>query len=267
MDKIKESFCKVKEDFSYLSNEVNVLRSEISQLRMELINVCEIIANLSEKITEKGEKLTPTQQIPIQTIPTHIPTHQQPLNVLKDQNKPFSTGNEGVPTDRQTDQQTDKSSTSNSKFTPLFPMKSLYNSLENTEKPVKTLNFTNFNQNSLKTPLFHENPIDHAAKILDSLDGIKKEIRLKFKRLTPQEMLVFSALYNLEEESAPVDYKAIASNLELTESSIRDYIGKLIKKGIPVEKKRINNKTIALSVSSNLKRIASLSTILQLRDL
>ena len=48
---------------------------------------------------------------------------------------------------------------------------------------------------------------------------------------------------------------------------LRDYIGRLIKKGIPLEKKKINNKIIHLSVSKNLKKIASLSTILQLRDI
>jgi len=106
-----------------------------------------------------------------------------------------------------------------------------------------------------------------AAKILDSLDSLKKEIRIKFKQLTDQEILVFSAIYQLEEEHGPVDYKALAEKLNLTESSIRDYIGRLLKKGIPVEKKRINNKQIQLGISQSLKKIASLSTILQLRDI
>ena len=119
----------------------------------------------------------------------------------------------------------------------------------------------------IKYPKSPQNPIDDAAKILDSLDSIKKEIRLKFKRLTSQEMLVFSTLYQIEEEKGSIDYKALSQRLQLTESSVRDYVGRLIKKGIPVEKKRINNKTILLSVSSNLKKITSLSTIIQLRDL
>ncbi len=103
--------------------------------------------------------------------------------------------------------------------------------------------------------------------MLDSLDNIKKEIRLKFKRLTDQEILVFTTLYQIDEETGPTDYKTIAKKIGLTESSIRDYIGRLIKKGIPVDKKRINNKIIQLSISQNLKKIASLPTILQLRDL
>jgi len=39
------------------------------------------------------------------------------------------------------------------------------------------------------------------------------------------------------------------------------------KKGISVEKKKLNNKNIQLIISNNLKKIASLPTILQLRDL
>lgn len=109
--------------------------------------------------------------------------------------------------------------------------------------------------------------IDSAAEILDSLDNAKKEIRLKFKRLTEQEFLVFSTLYSLDEQTSYVDYKDLAQNMGLTEASIRDYVGKLIRKGIPVEKQRINNKNIKLSISQNLKKIATLSTILQLREI
>jgi predicted transcriptional regulator len=80
-------------------------------------------------------------------------------------------------------------------------------------------------------------------------------------------LLVFSTLYQFSEEKGYTDYKNLSEKLSLTESSIRDYIGRLIRKGIPVEKVKINNKTIHLSVSQNLKKIASLSTILQLRSL
>jgi predicted transcriptional regulator len=112
-----------------------------------------------------------------------------------------------------------------------------------------------------------EDSIGNALQILESLDNLKKEIRLKFKRLTEQEILVFSTLYQFSEEKGWTDYKLLSEKLNLTESSIRDYIGRLIKKGIPIEKVKINNKTIHLSVSANLKKIASLSTILQLRSI
>lgn len=110
-------------------------------------------------------------------------------------------------------------------------------------------------------------PIEDAVEILNSLDNVKKEIRFKFKRLTEQEWLVFSTLYQLEEEFGFADYRTISGKLGLTESSIRDYIGRLIKKGIPVEKNKLNNKNIRLFISENLKKIAPLTTIMNLRDI
>jgi len=112
-----------------------------------------------------------------------------------------------------------------------------------------------------------QNTMNNALEILNSLDSIKKEIRFKFKKLTDQEMTVFSALYQLGEENEIANYKAVSRRLNLSESSIRDYVGRLMKKGIPIEKKRINNKTIHLKISEDLKKIATLPTILKLRDL
>jgi len=106
-----------------------------------------------------------------------------------------------------------------------------------------------------------------ALEILNSLDNIKKEIRNKFKRITEQEFLVFSTIYQMSEEVSYVDYKSLSQKLNLTESSIRDYVRRLIKKGIPVEKTKINNKMIQLSISEKLKKIAPLPVIFQLREL
>lgn len=113
----------------------------------------------------------------------------------------------------------------------------------------------------------HKISLDNASELLNSLDNLKKEVRLKFKRLTSQEMLVFSTLYNLEDSGELVDYKQLSNKLKLTESSIRDYILKIINKGIPITKERLNNKRIILHISQDLRKIASLNTILQLREL
>ena len=233
------------------------------EMRQDIAKICEILEKMSlelKKISTKSESLlinqrqiNPANQHINQATPTHFPTHNWPLKPLNPQNQPFSTGNRGVPTDRQTDQQTDnwfKNQHKNPPQQPIFNQK------------------TQINQ--FKTPVFQphtQNPIEDAANILDSLDSLKKEIRLKFKNLTDQEILVFSTLYQLEEEHGPVEYKILSEKLNLTESSIRDYIGRLLKKGIPLEKTKINNKQIMLSVSQNLKKVTSLSTILQLRDM
>lgn len=155
----------------------------------------------------------------------------------------ISTGNGGVQTDNPTDRQTDNF---------------VKNSSHNQEKLYNDM---------LRSNSEYTHEIDDAVDILDSLDSLKKEIRLKFRRLTDQELTVFATIYQLEEELGYSDYKTISRKLNLTESSIRDYVRRLINKGIPIEKNKINNKGINLIISKNLKKIASLNTILELRDL
>jgi predicted transcriptional regulator len=275
MDQVKEAFSKVKEDITEVKDELlgareelGVLRKGLIETRESFVSMCGILnqlQNTQDKIVDKLEIINQKQEISIKektqeiyenslktdqntstdkqtdtstlrhinsTTSTHSSTDKPSFKPLSNQNMPISIGNGGVSTDKQTDKQTDTS-------TPIL--------IEKQEKS-------------------RSDSVQDAVEILDSLDAIKKEIRLKFKRLTEQEMLVFSTLYQLEEQGE-VDYKTIAKRLKLTESSIRDYIGRLIKKGIPVDKSKINNKTIQLSVSQNLKKIVSLPTILQLRDI
>ena len=112
-----------------------------------------------------------------------------------------------------------------------------------------------------------ENTLDNAFEILDKLDSLKKEIRLKFKRLTNQEMRVFSAIYQLEEEKGHSDYKTLSKKLNLSESSIRDYIRRLLVKEIPLDKIKVNNKEVKINISQSLRKMASLNTIIKLRSL
>jgi|TARA_Y100000034_G_scaffold30203_1_gene36849 predicted nucleic acid-binding Zn-ribbon protein len=170
-----------------------------------------------------------TQTREISTHSTHSSTHDLGFKPLNPLNSGISIGNQGASTDRQTDRQTDRH---------------IKNQQENTK-----------------------NSFDDVLKVLDSLNDIKKEIRLKFKRLTEQEFLVFSTIYQLEEEVPYVNYNILSKKLNLTESSIRDYIGRLIKKGVPIEKNKINNKNIQLKISQSLRKNAPLSAILQLRGL
>ena len=223
MDPIRDSFNRVKEDVNSLKQETEFLRKSLSETREQIIDICKILNQIVEKQAS-------THRLLNQTLSTHSSTLPQEIGGLKSQNLAISTGNEGVPTDRQTNQQTDKQTQNQAEIQGKFS-------------------------------------VDNAARILESLDNIKKEIRLKFKRLTDQEWLIFSTLYQLDEQHGSTDYKNLSERLKLTESSIRDYVGRLIKKGIPVEKTKINNKTIQLSISQNLKKIASLSTIIQLRGL
>lgn len=233
MDQIKDAFQKVKTDISSLRDEFELLKSEFFLIKDSLDDVLNSLKNMrnSQKDIPTNQQISPTDA-PTNPTNQHIIQHiNPPFSHLKGENKHISTGNDGVPTDRQTDQQTDIQHT--------------------------------------KTAFFEKNEsfIDNAAGLFDSLDNVKKELRLKFKKLTEQEVVIFSAIYQSDEEFGQSDYKSLSKKLNLTESSIRDYVGKLIKKGIPVDKKKINNKQIVLTISPNLKKITSLQTILKLREL
>ncbi|HTY44115.1 MAG TPA: helix-turn-helix domain-containing protein, partial [Patescibacteria group bacterium] len=194
------------------------MKNEIFHLNNAVIELKNALSKFSQspKATDN-----PTNIPQNSAYPPNIPTHNPPYNALKPQNISISTGNEGVPTDKQTDQQTNQ-----------HIEKGSYN-----QKGKSQMSFQSASQYlppSLSSP--QENTIDNALQIIESLDNLKKELRLKFKRLTEQELLVFSTLYQLSEEQEYTDYKNLSERLKLTESSIRDYIGRLIKKGIPVDK-------------------------------
>jgi uncharacterized protein (UPF0297 family) len=244
-EQIKLAFSRVKQDISNLKNEFFTIKREITEIKELLSSLhSELNNKILNKIAQNNSYFistdTPTLQHSNPTInryPTDTPTLPMEIEGLKDQNIELSIGNEGVPTDRQTDRQTDQQ-TQKSPF---------------------------LEQKSLSTI---ESNILEASEILNSLDRLKKEIRLKFKQLTSQEMLVFSTIYQLEEKD-PKDttYNKIALILNLSESSIRDYTLKMIRKGIPIKKQKINNRTVLLSISSELKKIATLPIIIRLREL
>lgn len=278
MEGIKEAFVKVKNDIDLLKKEFYFFEETIRENRLKIIEIFDLIQSTNNKIKELEEeniiilnkindknieldkKYDRQTQIKTDFFDFYINTTDNStrndgvdfkeeenktdaffFKPLNGQNQQISIGNEGVKTDKQTDKQTDKET-----------------------------NISSHNQNFCKNPIKNntqEDYINSASDILDSLDSIKKEIRLKFRRLTDQEMLVFSTIYQQEDEFGYSDYKLISRKLSLTESSIRDYVRRLINKGIPIDKNKINNKEIQLFISPNLKKIASLDTILSLKSI
>lgn len=252
MDQLKEAFVRIKQDISTLQEELFFVKKELDDLKsilQELVNTFK--QNLLEQkkemdINKEFFEEFPTQRESFSTKQEFNPTEKSTFKPLKYQNKKISIGNDGVPTDRQTNQQTNQQTAFN-------------------ESDRRNLEQEEFNEE--KGDILKKDSFREAANMLESLDNLKKELRLKFKRLTDQEILIFSSLYQLEEEKGYADYRSLSTKLNLTESSIRDYVGKLIKKGIPVDKIKINNKSVHLGISPHLKKIATLSTILLLRDL
>ncbi|MFA5856635.1 MAG: hypothetical protein WC867_04705 [Candidatus Pacearchaeota archaeon] len=308
-DQIKNAFSKVKEDITFIGNEIINIKKDFLSLKTELSSLTNEIKDLKSLILLKNQSNLPSNPYPTDTptvIPTYKPTNQhinstynryptdtptvpQEIGGLKNQILGFSTGNEGVPTDRhidqQTNQQTDKIPNNND-FKAYKPNLTHPLSGFNTDFNSKPIIIQQSNQQTDNTPNSetfkaykpnltnnNENPsietnIKEASLILDSLDRLKKEIRHKFKQITSQEMVVFSTIYQLEErEPNKTTYKEIASILRLSESSIRDYVLKMIKKGIPIRKEKVNNRLVILSISPDLKKVATLSTIIQLREL
>ena len=267
MDNIlKEAFQKVKQDIFSLGNEIQQLRTEMLDIKTEIKLISSFISDLktqqlSQEYQQKISQTPENQQIPIIQTQENIPTHPQenptnqhiisthpnystqnptdnlPLYGLKSPNSDFSIGNRGVPTNKQTNKQTNQHIIQHIK----------------TEEPT--------------TKEQERNHLDKISEIISGLDSIKKELRIKIKRLTNQEMLVFSALYSLESQGNIVDYALLATTLKLSESSIREYILKIQKKGLPIHKEKLNNKRILLNISPELRKIASLDTILKLREL
>ena len=229
-DQIRIAFSKVKQDIFVLETEISKIKLDINEINNSIKELYTYLLNF--KSNNYPIDSSTIQQInpTIDRYPTDNPTVPQEVKGLKNPILNTSTGSKGVPKDRQTNQQTI--------------------------------------QQTQNTSLNVENDLIKASEILQSLDHLKKEIRFKFKQLTSQEMTVFSTIYQLEEKDPQnTTYPQIASILGLSESSIRDYVGKLINKGIPINKTKINNKNIQISISPNLKKIASLQTILSLSEL
>jgi len=244
-DPIKKAFSKVKEEIDSLKSDITQIKNLLRNIEDELTTTK--LHNLADEPylgttyhPKNNLKNTSTVRQMNTTDPatsTDNTTVRQEIGGLKTLNLGISIGNRGASTDRQTDRQTDTSTDNH--------QKNIENNIQNIETDI------------------HE-----ASEILESLDRLKKEIRLKFKRVTTQEMAVFSAIYQLEEQDPKSStYPKIASKLDLSESSIRDYVQRMINKGIPIKKHKINNKKILLSISSELKKIATLQTILRLIEL
>jgi hypothetical protein len=230
MDPIKDAFLKIKQDIEFLKEEIVSMRNKLNNLQ----------SNLKPSVnqtTPTQEPLSSAQQTNTQTPPPTQNIQNMDAEGLYGKDIAISTGNKGVPTNRPTYQQTDQHPTTSYGK----PLERRISSLEDFKK---------------------------ASEILHSLDSIKKEIRAKFKLLTGQEMLVFSTLYSLEEQNIQeTTYRTISKVLSLSESSIRDYINKLLKKGVPINKIRQNNKTILLQISPDLRGVTTLETIQKLREL
>jgi len=233
-DPIKEAFQRAKQDILSLKDQLSLISEDVNLIKVALESL---------RFQHKDRQTNQQTQIPTQittntqennTNSIEFPTeelnelHKLHPYVLKTQYTRISTGNEGVPTDRQTNQQTDRQIQKEDKI------------------------------HSQTDRIFHA---------LTAIDEEKSLLRRQFRSLTKQEMLVYLTIYQFEEENLSVNYPSLALKLHLSESSIRDYILKILKKGVPLEKIKENNKKITLKIPSELKKIASIQAIASLKNI
>jgi len=237
MDNVKEAFQRVKEDINQLNIELKLIKQELDEIQNSILHLFSSLDTSTHTSTDNTESPTLRHinktEIPITT---HTSTDNYQFKDLNKVNINISSGNKGVSTDRQTDQQTDTSTRNKGVNLP----KGSYNTLDNLSK---------------------------TSTILNQLDEIKRDLRLKIKKLTNQEMLVLSTVYQLEDQGHLVDYSLLSNCLNLTQSSIRDYVQRISLKGIPLLKEKINNKRIILHISDEFRKLASLNTLISLREL
>ena len=111
-----------------------------------------------------------------------------------------------------------------------------------------------------------EHRIDALSGLTNIMNALKSDLKTKFKSLTGQEFYIFSVLYTIEKSQETVTYSDIAKRTNLTASSIRDYIQRIIRKGIPITKEKLNNKTTLLKVPIELRSLATLDNLMRLRN-
>jgi DNA-binding MarR family transcriptional regulator len=236
MDPVKEAFAKVKQDMQFLQEQIVLLHEELGEINRTLSRQTDRHINQTDLDTS-----TDTQ--------THKTAVEAPI-------APFpqtSTGNEGVSTDRQTIRQTDNGP-NQAQNQPQNPKETHTDSQENSQ------------EFALSAGDRSQNKFQEATEAIQALEAIQGNIKAQIESLTPQEFAVFTHIYQHNLQETQVDYRKLAQEFGLTESSIRDHVKGLITKGIPVEKVKHNNKKITLKVAETLQKIASLDALLVLRE-
>lgn len=247
-ERLKEAFEKIKIEMIFLKNEVIFLKKDIENLKKDFSeknNSLSLVLNqLNQEIISLTDVMKELAKRDLYINSNTSSTDLQYSNTSSSKFegiKPylaFSKGNEGVPTHPQ----------------------HIHN--KPTDNP--TDDFTNKLQHIQQMNSPSESP---KMSIKELVASMKSDLKAKFKALTKQEFYVFSVLFSLEQElKRPVSYKTLAVKANLTSSTIRDYIGRLIARGIPIVKEKVNNKEIFVGISEDLRNLASLEHLSSIKS-
>ena len=111
-------------------------------------------------------------------------------------------------------------------------------------------------------PTLFRQPFDNP-----NTNPITEDIKNKFRSLTEREFAVFMTIYQLEEElNSLVTYSDIAKKLSLSRSSVRDHIGELILKNVPLVKMVSSDRKVSLSIKKDFRDLNIASQLLTFRN-
>jgi len=132
---------------------------------------------------------------------------------------------------------------------------------------------TNEIQSNYELILVLEQKINKLAERIDKIQlflqkfGLPLEEKQTFKpvNLSKREQEVFLVIYTKEELKGTVTYLDIARYTGLTEDLVASYVSNMIRKGVPIIKKYINNQ-VHLSLDPRFKAVQAKENILQLEQ-
>lgn len=121
---------------------------------------------------------------------------------------------------------------------------------------------------TLATPIRHPGMDSGNHFDTQDIEEIKQSLNNVFQTLTNREFKVFMAIYSLEEQhNSPTTYVELAKNLDLSTSSIRDYISELVRKGAPIKKEKSRNGIAYVSVLPEFKSLNLISKLIAFRNM
>ncbi len=98
-----------------------------------------------------------------------------------------------------------------------------------------------------------------------SMINMKSELENVFKTLTDREFSIFMAIYALDKEGKETNYEGLAKQLNISEHTIRGYLGSILRKKVPIQKERFLNGKVSLSIKKEFKQLDLYQKLLRLR--
>ena len=92
-----------------------------------------------------------------------------------------------------------------------------------------------------------------------------KKQKFIIKSLTRKEQEIFFALYTLEQNKEPVTYIGIARFLCITPYLTQNYITNLIEKGVPIQKRYIDNE-VSLTLNPQFRELQTKNNIAEINE-